>query len=85
MLVGDPLQAVIRGRPVEQQRGTSTAIRRVRNWLNECDKHSECLPTEPVLPSRVIDVGNEAGNPYVSLHETRDRTVEQYVALRYGS
>lgn len=83
MLVGDPLQAVIRGRPVEQQRGTPTAIRRVRNWLNECDKHSDCLPTEPVLPTRVIDVGNEVGSPYVSLYETEDRTVKQYVALRY--
>lgn len=83
MSVDDPLQAVIRGRPVEQQRGTPTAIRRVRNWLDECDQHPECLPTEPILPSRVIDVGAEVGSPYVSLRETLDRTVEQYVALRY--
>ncbi|CAJ0553238.1 Ff.00g117500.m01.CDS01 [Fusarium sp. VM40] len=74
----DPLQAVIRGRPVEQQRGTPTAIRRVRNWLDECDQHPECLPTEPILPSRVIDVGAEVGSPYVSLRETLDRTVEHY-------
>jgi hypothetical protein len=83
MVVGDPLQAIIRGRPVETQRGTSTAIRRVRNWLDECDKHPDCLPTEPVLPTRVIDVGNEVGSPHVSLYEIRDRAVQQYVALRY--
>lgn len=84
-LLGDPLEGVIRGRPVERQRGTPTALGRVCNWLKDCEKHPHCSPTQTFFPTRVIDVGNEFNNPHVRLHETQKYDAGRYVALRYLS
>ncbi|KAH7208578.1 heterokaryon incompatibility protein-domain-containing protein [Fusarium oxysporum] len=80
---GDPLEGIIRGRPIEKQRGTPIALGRVCNWLKDCDKHSHCSPTETFLPTRVIDVGDEFNSPYVKLRETQKYDAGRYVALSY--
>ncbi|KAJ3527151.1 hypothetical protein NM208_g10845 [Fusarium decemcellulare] len=79
----DPLESVIRGRPVEQQGGTSIAISRARKWLNECNEHPGCNSGETPLPSRVIDVGDNINSPYVKLRETEGRERGKYISLSY--
>jgi hypothetical protein len=81
--LGDPLESIILGRPVEQHGGTSTAMSRVRRWVNECDEHPNCSPGETLLPSRVIDVGVGTSNTHVKLYETGPQEHGKYISLRY--
>ncbi|RSL89534.1 hypothetical protein CEP52_014868 [Fusarium oligoseptatum] len=80
---GDPLESIIRGRPVEQHGGTLTAISRARKWLNECNEHPSCSPGETPLPSRVIDVGVDTNSPHVKLRETEVHERGKYISLSY--
>ncbi|KAJ4247465.1 hypothetical protein NW762_013140 [Fusarium torreyae] len=80
---GDSLESIIRGRPVEKQGGTSTAISRARTWLKECDEHPNCCPDQTLLPSRVIDVGDNFNSPHVKLHETDGPEYGKYISLSY--
>ena len=82
-IIGDPLDYLIAGRPVEVRGGTPTAIARVRKWLQECDQHPTCNPSKTILPSRVIDVG-DVNNPKVRLWDpVPEGTVGKYVSLSY--
>ncbi|KAI8648417.1 HET domain-containing protein [Fusarium sp. Ph1] len=80
---GDPLESIIRGRPVEQHGGTLTAISRARKWLKECNEHPSCSPGETQLPSRVIDVGVDTNSPHVKLRETEEHERGKYISLSY--
>lgn len=82
---GDPLQSIIRGRPVEHHGGTLKAISRASDWLKECNEHPNCSPGETQLPSRVIDVGVDANSPHVRLRETETHECGKYICLRYFS
>ncbi|KPA37801.1 tol protein, partial [Fusarium langsethiae] len=80
---GDPLESVICGRPVEEQGGSLTAISRARSWVKACNEHPSCRPNQTVLPTRVIDMGNDIHNPYVKLRETGGNEHARYIALSY--
>ncbi|CAJ0554891.1 Ff.00g134040.m01.CDS01 [Fusarium sp. VM40] len=79
----DPLKHIFRGRPVEQDGGSSVGISRVRNWVNDCNKRHNCRPQGTILPSRVIDVGDDMTSPYVKLRETGGNESGSYISLRY--
>ncbi|KAL0932136.1 heterokaryon incompatibility protein [Colletotrichum truncatum] len=80
---GDPLEEVIQGRPVEGDANQTVAFERSRKWLKDCESHSGCSPSQPLLPSRIIDVG-ELGSPKVHLWEpVPENTVGHYVTLSY--
>lgn len=81
--LGDPLEEVIEGRPVEGDARSQVAFGRCRKWLQDCSNHPTCNPAETLLPSRVIDVG-EFDSPKVHLWEpVPEGTVGQYISLSY--
>ncbi|CZR45181.1 uncharacterized protein FPRO_15644 [Fusarium proliferatum ET1] len=83
--VGDssPLAQIIRGRPVEQYGGTSKAIKRVHEWVTECNKHPKCSPGDTLLPGRVVDVGDDVNSPFAKLRETDGQERGKYISLSY--
>lgn len=74
--------------------GTDRHLGLVRGWLNDCDiNHLEpmCRPAKysstitqqrTVLPTRLIDVGNDGGDT-VKLQETRPGDTGDWIALSY--
>ncbi|EKJ77736.1 hypothetical protein FPSE_02234 [Fusarium pseudograminearum CS3096] len=79
----DPLSSVITGRPVEHDGESPTAISRAIGWTDECNRHVACCPHNTLLPSRVIDVGDNRSSPYVRLWETGGIETGAYIALSY--
>ncbi|KAF4627069.1 hypothetical protein G7Y89_g11087 [Cudoniella acicularis] len=63
---------------------TPDLIQRMRSWLNECqEKHESCVRRcSPVLPSRVVDIGDREGSP-IHLYVNQNGTRGQYAALSY--
>lgn len=62
--------------------GSSIAIERLKNWLEFCDKHDDCVPRNVLkpLPTRVLEV---VPNRYlVSLRETKGQR-GKYIALSH--
>lgn len=66
---------------------------RINSWLDDClANHDRCRKTlsgavidesrEPILPTRVLDVGNHTNNQYIKLVETSGR-LGQYLALSH--
>jgi hypothetical protein len=83
IVLGDVLQSVIAGRPVEGSANSSIVIGRARKWLDECDTHHSCKPSKTLLPSRVIDVGH-LGSSQVRLWEpVPEGTTGEYISLSY--
>ncbi|UZP38276.1 hypothetical protein NXS19_006092 [Fusarium pseudograminearum] len=80
---GDPLSSVITGRPVEHDGESPTAISGAIGWIDECNRHVACCPRDTLLPSRVIDVGDNRSSPYVRLWETSRCETGDYIALSY--
>jgi hypothetical protein len=54
--IGDPLQSVYAGRPVEDPTSPK-AMAIVMKWMKQCNEHPNCAVEIPPLPARVIDVG----------------------------
>ncbi|CAG1992345.1 unnamed protein product [Fusarium graminearum] len=79
----DPLSSVIAGRPVEHDGESPNAISRAIGWIDECNRHSACCHHDTLLPSRVIDVGDNRSSPYVRLWETDGIETGDYIALSY--
>ncbi|VTO85143.1 unnamed protein product [Fusarium graminearum] len=79
----DPLSSVIAGRPVEHDGESPNAISRAIGWIDECNRHSACCHHDTLLPSRVIDVGDNRSSPYVRLWETGGIETGDYIALSY--
>ncbi|SPO06291.1 uncharacterized protein DNG_08980 [Cephalotrichum gorgonifer] len=68
--------------PVAPQSGCYESLRLARRWLEDCTTNHESCRVEPVaaMPTRVIDVGTEGGNPV--LVETNG-TIGRYATLSY--
>ncbi|CAF3471479.1 unnamed protein product [Fusarium graminearum] len=81
--INDPLSSVIAGRPVEHDGESPNAISRAIGWIDECNRHSACCHHDTLLPSRVIDVGDNRSSPYVRLWETGGIETGDYIALSY--
>ncbi|KAF4944966.1 hypothetical protein FGADI_12310 [Fusarium gaditjirri] len=79
----DPLAQIIGGRPVEQYGGTKKALLRARGWVNECNEHPKCSPGDTLLPSRVVDVGDDINSPYARIRETAGHERGKYISLSY--
>ena len=74
----------MRGRPIEEYANTLTAISRVREWLDECNKHAHSKAQKAALPSRVIDTTVDVDGSFVKLHETNGREEDtKYLTLSY--
>lgn len=80
--LGDPLDKVIEGRPVEEDASSQVAFAKCRRWLKDCSNHPTCNPTVTLLPSRVIAVG-DMGSPEVHLWEPPEGTLGEYISLSY--
>lgn len=80
---GDPLEEVIKGRPVEDRADSSKAFGRSRKWLNECDEHPTCKPPQTILPSRIIDVGTSEDYKVRLWEPVPEGTIGNYVSLSY--
>ncbi|KAM5361186.1 hypothetical protein ACJZ2D_013268 [Fusarium nematophilum] len=67
----------------EKSTGSSTSMRHVRQWLEDCtNNHPSCgSPIDPVLPSRVLDLGPEASTT-ITLWEPMGKA-GRYVCLSY--
>jgi hypothetical protein len=81
------------GRPRLSSSGSSEAFDLLRYWLNACHaQHTECLQTfarntvddmDPILPTRVIDVGSLNDSRPVKLVETHGQMEAKYSALSH--
>ncbi|KAH8803491.1 heterokaryon incompatibility protein-domain-containing protein [Xylogone sp. PMI_703] len=60
------------------------AITRILRWIDNCDdKHAKCLDKyAPVMPTRVLDVGNSKASGTIHLLETKGKTGD-YIALSH--
>lgn len=81
--LGDPLESVVAGRPVEENSGSPTALGRARTWLQECDKHATCDTGDTLLPSRIIDVGVEDSQTLRLWEPVPKGTLGKYATLSY--
>ena len=59
-------------------------ISRLRNWIERCDQEHKCCHSEqlPVLPTRILDVGDPESTGNVKLVETNGKR-GQYIALSH--
>jgi hypothetical protein len=79
---------MIPGRLREINSSSDTAFRRIQSWLHTCEhQHQSCRPSpsnseKAQLPSRVLDVGNDAGSDTISLLETNGQR-GRYITLSH--
>jgi hypothetical protein len=73
----------IGGRPSSIDVRSDRVFQKAREWIHECEDEHEGCPqaTIPLLPSRVIDVGDENCAPRLYLSKSGDRA--RCVALSY--
>lgn len=78
--LGDPTAKRVLGRPVQPEAGCTRVLQLGKTWIDECYKnHSECRwsndlsdDIDPILPSRVIDIGeSELESPRLVLSNGR--------------
>jgi hypothetical protein len=79
---GDPLEYMYAGRPIEESPSNPKTMELMKNWVKQCNEHSNCVAELPPLPARVIDVGDEANGYCVKLCETGGET-ERYICLSH--
>ena len=78
-----PFQAIQHGHHYTGSPFATDSIQRIHNWLETCSKgHRFCGRTQkPILPSRLVDVGNDEQAPH--LHETTEGDIGDYICLSY--
>lgn len=67
---------------ISQSAWSESAQSFARSCIEACAQHERCRFAEPLLPTRVIEVGN-AGDERLRLSETRGNRTGQYTALSY--
>jgi hypothetical protein len=80
--IGDPLQSVYAGRPVEEDPTSPKTTAIVMKWMKQCNEHPNCTAELPPLPARVIDVGDEVKGYHMKLIETKGET-GRYISLSH--
>jgi hypothetical protein len=78
----DPLHSVYVGRPIEEDPSSPRTSARIINWVKDCNEHPDCTAELPLLPARVIDIGDESGDNSVVLREVQDER-GRYVSLSH--
>jgi hypothetical protein len=69
-------------RPISPDVESTRVVKRVEEWLAECEGHENCLiRNSPRLPTRVIYVGH--GSLDVRLYESKIGETGEYIALSY--
>jgi hypothetical protein len=81
--LGNPAATYVGGRPSPTGVRSDWVFQQAQDWIRECEEKHECCPrtTCPLLPSRVIDVGDGNQPPRLYLSNPGDRA--RYVALSY--
>jgi Heterokaryon incompatibility protein (HET) len=65
--------------------GSSAALNKLKSWLDQCNRHHQCIPEArrmPVLPQRVIDVKGAHADK-LCLYEPRTGEKSRYVCLSH--
>src|SRR6266536_2891315 len=72
-------------RPVAINPATDEIFAITKTWITECQvNHKSChYDSGALLPSRVIDVGDNMTTPTIKLHITSEGEKGEYVALSY--
>src|SRR5271170_7412246 len=71
------------GRVVDDKLGNTTTLNRAAAWVQACEQHRDCNTPSSLLPTRVVDVGEDQMNPVVRLVEPSTGTSERYIALSH--
>jgi len=79
---GDPLGSVYAGRPIEESPTSPKTMALITNWVKQCNEHPTCTAELPLLPARVIDVGDEANGYCMKLREVEGET-GRYICLSH--
>ncbi|KAK4033587.1 heterokaryon incompatibility protein-domain-containing protein [Parachaetomium inaequale] len=80
--VESPHPSIRTGTPVSYYSGSAECLELARRWLGECaQNHKDCkVPSDTLMPTRVIDIGGDGRDPV--LVETEGRP-GQYATLSY--
>ena len=75
----------VMGRPIVHDINSESVFKHARIWIEECQmKHINCpTPEDPLLPTRVVDVGNEEGTSPIKLRVGTNQERAKYAALSY--
>lgn len=77
-----PLRDLYAGRPIEEDPSSSRTMARAKRWMQECDEHPNCVTELPLLPARVIDIGDGTDNSSVKLREVQGER-GRYISLSH--
>lgn len=81
---GDPAGEIIRQRPKMPSLSLEDSLNLARGWFDECCSSHGCRTSEdPLLPSRVIDVGTRYPVRSVRLHWADEGERARYACLTY--
>jgi hypothetical protein len=78
----DPLHSVYAGRPIQENPSSPRTMKRLIGWVNQCNQHSGCTAELPLLPARLVDVGDEYVGCHVNLQEMQGGR-GKYVSLSH--
>jgi hypothetical protein len=81
----DPLSSIYPGRPIEDHSASPKTMEIIKKWVKKYDENSSNVAESPLLPSRIIDVGDTVDGYLVRLQEVegKEKQYGKYIALSH--
>lgn len=85
MDIEDPAAEITTARPLNQQVSSDATFALIKRWLSECHtSHLSChLDRKGFIPTRLIKISADSGNPFVYLIETGPSDTMAWCSLSY--